>query len=734
MGFGSNRAPKQQSVIASRSRRQAELPHQRLDIQGLRMVAVLFVFATHLFGWPRGGFIGVDVFFVISGFLITGSLLRTAERTGNVSFRKFYWNRARRIVPAATIVLIVTYLTSVLVFLPFRAQQVGVDAFFALIFMSNWRFGSQETDYFAAGDAVSPIQHYWSLSIEEQFYFFWPALIFVIGLIAARRALPHTHQLRLTGTVMGGIIAISLGWAIYETASSPTLAYFNTFSRVWELGVGALLATSVGVMARIPLHVRTSLSWGGFSLILASVFLIGEGSASFPAPWALLPVTGSAMVIAAGIGGEPAGQSFLLSNQAAVYVGNISYSLYLVHWPVIVILAALMTPAGGSFYLAAVALSFALAIASYHFVENPLRYGSIQEAKQTFNDILRRRFRPKQGTVYAALAALTLLVAGSTAFAMRPLSNADGPPQSAAPQNDLAAQKRPQPLGSGGPLATALQEEIVKALTAVAWPNLDPSMDSVITGPEATPEIGRCGGNTIPDPQACTWGSPNASTRVMLVGDSIALSYGGPLRELALNSAGAIQLRVEAMSGCQFVSDHIKNSDPSITELCPSRKQHTVDVINATKPDVVIISNSYGAKPLGDGRSLAPGQWANSMQMIVDKFRANTKKIVFLSAPPGNREMSECYGTRSSIPADCVGEVTSQWISMAQDEQDVAESLGVGAVWIDSSPWFCSGDGLCPAFVGSTPTKHDQAHMSPAYGQKIYPVIGESLTGAGAIQ
>jgi peptidoglycan/LPS O-acetylase OafA/YrhL len=217
------------------------------------MVAVLTVFANHLWGWPSGGFVGVDVFFVISGFLITGNLLRDAELRGTVSFRKFYWNRVRRIVPAATVVLVLTYLAATLVFLPFRSHQVGIDALFAFVFLSNWWFAYQGTDYFrAAENSVSPLQHYWSLSIEEQFYFVWPALIFLISLIILRKGWSHAHRMRIAGIVMGAVIVASLGWALYETATSPAWAYFNTFARVWELGVGALLACAVGLFARIP--------------------------------------------------------------------------------------------------------------------------------------------------------------------------------------------------------------------------------------------------------------------------------------------------------------------------------------------------------------------------------------------------------------------------------------------------------------------------------------------------
>lgn len=255
---------------SKRRRRRAILHHQRLDIQGLRMIAVLTVFANHLWGWPNGGFVGVDVFFVISGFLITGNLLRSAETTGTVSFRGFYWNRIRRIVPAATVVLILTCIASLLVFMPFRSQQVGVDAFFAFIFLANWNFAIQDTDYFQEGNALSPIQHYWSLSIEEQFYFVWPALIFLVSAIVIRRSWNHARRMQLAGGVMAVIVVASFSWAIYQTAAAPAWAYFDTLTRVWELGVGALLATGVGLLARMPAAMKPVLSWAGLGLIAAS--------------------------------------------------------------------------------------------------------------------------------------------------------------------------------------------------------------------------------------------------------------------------------------------------------------------------------------------------------------------------------------------------------------------------------------------------------------------------------
>jgi peptidoglycan/LPS O-acetylase OafA/YrhL len=722
-----------------RRRRSAGHEQQRLDIQGLRMFAMVTIFAFHLCGWPQGGFAMVDVFFVVSGFLITGNLLRMADKRGNVSFKKFYWNRVRRIIPAATVVLLLTYLTAVLLYRPFRAHEVGVDAFYAFIFMSNWWFAAEKTDYFAGGDSASPLQQYWTLSVEEQFYFVWPALVFVVGLIVARMAWTHRHRMGLAGAVMGTVIAGSLAWALYETATDPTRAYFDTLARVWELGAGALLATGVGLLARIPVAVKPWLSWTGLALIVATLFLITEQSPGFPAPWALLPVAGAALVIASGVGGEP--NQWVLRNRVSVYIGNISYSLYLVHWPVIIFLAVLM-PRGVYFYLTAVALTFGLAIASFHFVENPLRYADREKATRLVRKLRQRRLglAPGRSAQLAAIGALGLLTFGLTAYAIHPPPITSSPPEmvstaSALPPSTTASDAPPQPAGQFGPALQSLQQEIRQALQATEWPTLDPPLDSIgrATSKDSpdiklwyTPDIVECSRPTATE--GCTWGASTAPLRVMLVGDSIALSYAGPFRDIALNSNGQIQVHLEALAGCRMMVNYMADSaSDQQRQDCLAKRQHTVDAINQSKPDVVIIANAYNDIKQGGGSA----QWADYRRQVVSQFVNSTRKLVWLAPPPDDKIIADCYGVAGSVPADCISRVTDLWLSVARTEQAVAASFG--GMWFDTRPWFCTDEGLCPAFVGSTLMKFDLRHITRAYGDKITPVIRDSLTAAGIL-
>ncbi|PVX63986.1 UNVERIFIED_ORG: peptidoglycan/LPS O-acetylase OafA/YrhL [Nocardia globerula] len=713
---------------ASRGRRhnkdQEPRPHQRLDIQGLRMVAVMLVVLSHLFDWPRGGFIGVDVFFVISGFLITGSLMHTVEKTGRISFSSFYRRRVRRILPAATLVLAATIAAAYFIYGTARFKSTTLDAVAAFFFVSNWRFGIEGTDYFTASGPVSPLQHYWSLSVEEQFYFVWPAVIFVIAVVAARMAWTGRARIALAGGVMAVVVMASFIYSVLDTASNPTWAYFSTLTRVWELGVGALLAITISYFERIPDLLRPLIAWAGLIMIAVGSFAISEGDGGFPAPWAAVPVAGAALIICAGVSGE---QKYLqvLTNRVSTYIGDISYSLYLWHWPVIILLAALMD-SGIYYYTSALFLMFGLSIAAYHFFENPIRASkwletSAERKDRSFLDVSRWRLptlKMSETNQSIGIGALALVVAGIAAFALVPTQVSVAPVSAYVP----ASQSGESTDGKQvlGPAQTALAADIEAAVSATAWPDLSPSMDDAIGGAQAPAEILRCGNPTRLTAKECTWGSPTAPKTMVLVGDSIAMTYAQPLKNFVEASNGQWKIQVDAMFGCRFVDLPVETTGSAIGAACTGHRDDSITLINEIRPDAVVIANNYTSEE--------PSEWTAAMKRFVDRFSTSAKNIVFLSAPPASINIGDCY-TRAAKPADCLGKVIDQWTKRASAETQLAAD--VNGHFVDSRAWFCTPSGYCPSFVGTTPTRRDRSHMTPEYQAVISPAVAETLHELG---
>ncbi|MBF4563319.1 acyltransferase family protein [Microbacterium sp. VKM Ac-2870] len=344
----------------------------RRDIQGLRALAVLAVIGAHASGWPRGGFAGVDVFFVISGFLITGMLLREQQGSGRVRLGRFYARRARRLVPAAVVTVAAVVGATFALFSRARAEQVLWDGISAVLLASNWRFTQVGTDYFHAGDAVSPLQNFWSLSVEEQFYLVWPGLLIVSLLFVPAAARRGRAVLAVTAVWAAAVAAASFGWAVLQGASAPTAAYFSTGTRAWEFALGALLATAVPLLRRMPAGLGALFAWAGLAGIVASFLLLDPSTVGFPGPWAAAPVVATVVALAGGVSAPPP-SLFLLTNPLSIAVGNASYSLYLWHYPVVVFAAALLPASAWSLPLTFAAIAV-FGFASYAIVEQPLRH------------------------------------------------------------------------------------------------------------------------------------------------------------------------------------------------------------------------------------------------------------------------------------------------------------------------------------------------------------------------
>jgi peptidoglycan/LPS O-acetylase OafA/YrhL len=326
----------------------------RPDIEGLRAVAVAAIVLFHA-GVPGigGGYIGVDVFFVISGFLITSLMMREVATTGGLSLLRFYGRRARRILPASALVLVTTILAGYhwLGFL--RGDEIAADGRWAALFASNFNFAAQGVDYLQSQSAPSPLQHFWSLAVEEQFYLVWPAVVVLLIWLGLRHATPLLLSL---------VVACSLGFSIWHTG---TWSYFSPATRAWEIGTGCLLALVADRLDRLPSPVSTALAGAGLGGIVVAALSFDDGT-TYPGWAAALPV-GATVLVLAGRGDA------LLGLAPLRWLGQISYSLYLWHWPVLIIGEQAFGPLPGRARSGLVLLSLALAIITYAFVENPIR-------------------------------------------------------------------------------------------------------------------------------------------------------------------------------------------------------------------------------------------------------------------------------------------------------------------------------------------------------------------------
>jgi peptidoglycan/LPS O-acetylase OafA/YrhL len=344
----------------------------RPDVEGLRAIAVLLVVLEHA-GVPlmRGGYVGVDVFFVLSGFLITGLLLREHERLGQVSLPEFYARRVRRILPASTLVLVSTVAATFALLGTNRAIRVATDGQWASLFAANVRLIEQGTNYLSAQLPPSPLQHYWSLAVEEQFYLVWPALVWLVIAVTGGQRL----RTALVG-VLAGIIAASLAWSVWQTSRDGTVAYFSPLTRAWELAAGALLAVAVPVLLRCPAHLGVACSMAGLLAIVAAGVLF-DGNTPIPGYAVALPVGGAFLAVAGGTIAPARGLECLLATRPLQWLGKRSYAWYLWHWPVLAIAAGRIGhPLTVLENVGLCLLALGVAAISFALVEHPIHRSS----------------------------------------------------------------------------------------------------------------------------------------------------------------------------------------------------------------------------------------------------------------------------------------------------------------------------------------------------------------------
>jgi peptidoglycan/LPS O-acetylase OafA/YrhL len=731
----------------------------RPDIEGLRALAIALVVLDHLkVPGFRGGFIGVDIFFVISGFLIT-SLLATEhyrnEKTRNgplsVSIKAFYMRRARRILPASLTVIAFTLIASKLIFNSIRFPEVQADALWATFFAENLHLMAQATDYFAQGTAVSPLQNYWSLAVEEQFYFIWPVL-FIVATLANRNRIkqltsrftntPGSSKRSSTGRwdlrVRWAVIALfvaSLAWSIIATANNAAPAYYSPFTRAYELALGAGVALTINTLVGVSETASKALGGIAMALVIAAMFVISPDTA-FPGAWALLPTTAAALLIIAGMNPDantPTG--WLLSTPPMRFIGRISYSLYLWHWPIIVFAGALVserTFGGAPRTIALIAVSVLVSWASYHLIEQPFRRFKLSDSG--FEGRFFSHARKWTGTTQDALK-LTLMGASMAAVLLtlaafaRPLPTITAPATASA---DLLTKwanwdgNGPGPDEGSTSSASALPSKGAQRVSDLAAEDVAPDWPAKLVraasakvaseaeiaearvGRALAPD-GRCWGVlNAADEERCTLKGTGASAstngdlklrKVVLIGDSYASQWGETIASVLPRSAQLVRL---TYTGCRVAGP----LQP--IQACATHRAFRQRELKRLRPDLVVLSAIFGNQPA-------------DMTKLVKQLR-KLAPTLWIGFVPSAGHFDTCIKSPPLL-SRCNASPSAQSLTTAQHR--AAAGVG-GAQYLDLSRSACTA-ATCPAFIDNHAVRWDGAHLTSWMLGQLAPLAGAAI-------
>jgi len=690
----------------------------------MRAIAVLLVVAYHVRpDWIPGGFVGVDIFFVISGFLITSGLVNESLATGRVDIVRFWGRRVRRLIPASSVVLVAVVIGT-LVILP-MTQWVTVFAQTASSALSaqNWMLLFSAVDYLHPSEP-SPLQHFWSLAVEEQFYIVWPFVLWLLVVVAHRRG--HSGR-RYFAYAVGGLLAVSLVFSVAYSFGNPTAAYFSTFSRAWELLIGAALAV---VLPRLALGRRVSgvLLVGGLVVIAASAFLIDE-SMVFPGYIALVPTLAAAALLASGAADHSLLPARVLTLRPVTYVGDISYSLYLWHWPLIVFAGALLGVARLPSWAVGivVVLSFVLAGLSKRFIEDRfIRHSPVLAGVQQLSSepepahvrraAHRRRIAGHPLTIGLAFLSVVALTVG--AGMVRYGAVADEQRRAAAPENYPGFDI----VDPGFDLSTIPDNGPVVPIPFAA--DLDATL------PQFSPD---CLSAAFSDDfRECSVGDLDSDTTVVLVGDSHSSMFVPTFDRLGLEHGWKVTYI--AKGSCSLsTSDEIYFGDGTTTfDQCITWNEKAIDRVEELRPDLVVVSPVSQAYP---DNATTEAERARFDTTVAAGFQGafaalidSGLSVVAIKETPsfGGFAVPNCMSAPGATAAECSAEMTGMRERIPSRVMMAAESEPRLPV-IDLDETLCSPEGVCQPVVGNVLTLLDGNHFTEPFARSIAWFVDEKL-------
>lgn len=682
----------------------------RPDIEGLRAVAVLAVLFFHA-GVPflPGGYIGVDVFFVISGFLITGLLIREIQSTQRLSIKNFYIRRIRRILPMSTLVLVATLIIASFAMAITEIRSTVQAARASALFVGNWYFAASSADYFDTSTHTNPVLHFWSLGVEEQFYVIWPLLLVVV-LILAKWRKSISRALLIGGSGLVVLCAVSLTWSITQTASEGSLAFYGLHTRLWELGIGGLLAFAIPLMQKLPRWSTEIASAVGLLLIVYAATQFNEQT-PFPGSAALVPVIGSALVIGAGISHHRSATlaARLLSVRPMQYVGARSYNLYLWHWPVLVFAALWSAPltfgAAESSHLSmpfaaaaiAIVVAFALTAVTYRFIEMPLRHASLMK---------------KASFAFPAAVVMVLCVIAVSFVAPRVaavVTQGDGEKSEAIISQATNVQKGGEAALAGAG-ACRVDVKVPTSTFLAKW-----------------------------NPSACTFGDPDGSVKLALVGDSHAGMWLAGLDKAG--KANGWQVTYMSKAGCPVYAV-AEPDNTTVHETCVTWAKAVTDKLEETGPyDAVLMARRdiYQTRRVEDFND--PERAADEQRFVAEahetfrELSRSTDNIVILQDPPNpGFNLPKCIErTKGDIEACSFdreqGIATEEALARLEKQASQGLPADVTVVFVPLGELTCPSEKeQCSAVVeGNLLVFRDDHHIPEKTSRALGPQLGKLL-------
>lgn len=649
-------------------------PKSRTDIEGLRGVMILLVVLFHVgVSWAAGGFVGVDVFFVISGFFITGVLLRQHEDTGRIDLGDFYGQRALRLAPVFLVVLLTTVVAVMWLYAPIDRPQILSTARSVAFYSGNREFARQTVDYFSAGE--NPLLHTWSLAVEQQFNLVWPLLIIVLAFFVRKRAGDdHIRAVRserkwlLAGITLAGLV--SLGASLSLTESAQPVAFFSMSTRIWEFALGAVVFVLLDENSATHSSGGTGLQIAGLVAIWFGVITYDRAT-PYPGIAALAPALGAVALLFGGARSPDGVMSRLLSLPLLQWLGKMSYAWYLWHWPLVGVGGQLDPRIGVPGKLAWSAAALMLAWMTYHAIERPSREGRLR---------IPRHWLPLASLGASALVAL--LAYGAMRIAEGQVSSPD--------QRSFVGAR----------------EDRMKH---------------------------DCWATTVDEPKRpCEFGDLTSNTRIALLGDSHAEHWLGGLDRVGRVNRWKIVAMVKG--GCP-VADMPTYKHPRLKRYyteCTRYLESSLQRVIAERPSAIILSSWDHYVP-ADGADadwqVTPEMWRNGLRRTYERLAATGIPLVVIRGTPRTWfDVPACLSRRAArlpFATDCTYDRARSFSPVALRAQDAA-ARGLPIHFVDMNDAICS-TARCGVMRNGVVVFTDDNHLTASFTKSVAPILGARL-------